>query len=153
MRKLHALQFFEQDMVGEKGYDSAILEVLTRHGAWIVSKSSNANTITHYLSSSAGDLPRAVEELEQRFPGAAVSAQPVSMVAVIGSDISEPGLVPRALKALENASVPMIAMQHQIRNVDVQFIVARDDFERATRALHAALVEETSAARSPRAAA
>lgn len=153
MRKLHALQFFEQDMVGEKGYDSAILDVLTRHGAWIVSKSSNANTITHYLSSSAGDLPRAVEELQERFPGAEVSAHPVSMVAVIGSDISEPGLVPRALQALEDAGVLMIAMQHQIRNVDVQFIVGRDDFERATRALHAALVEEPPAARSPRAAA
>ena len=153
MRQLHALQFFEQDMVGEKGYDSAILDVLTRHGAWIVSKSSNANTITHYLSSSACDLPRAIEELEQRFPGAAVSAQPVSMVAVIGSDLSEPGLVPRALQALDDAGVLMIAMQHQIRNVDVQLIVARDDFERATRALHAVLVEEPSTARSPRAAA
>jgi aspartate kinase len=152
MRKLHALQFFEQDMVGEKGYDSAILEVLTRHGAWIVSKSSNANTITHYLS-GAGDLPRVVGELEERFPGATVSLHPVAMVAVIGSDISEPGLVPRALRALEEAGVLMIAMQHQIRNVDVQFIVARDDFERATQALHAALVEEPSAARSPRAAA
>jgi aspartate kinase len=152
MRKLHALQFFEQDMVGEKGYDSAILEVLTRHGAWIVSKSSNANTITHYLS-GAGDLPRVVEELEERFPGATVSLHPVAMVAVIGSDISEPGLVPRALRALEETGVLMIAMQHQIRNVDVQFIVARDDFDRAARALHAALVEESSAARSPRAAA
>jgi aspartate kinase len=152
MRKLHALQFFEQDMVGEKGYDSAILEVLTRHGAWIVSKSSNANTITHYLS-GAGDLPCVVEELEERFPGATVSLHPVAMVAVIGSDISEPGLVPRALRALEETGVLMIAMQHQIRNVDVQFIVARDDFDRAARALHAALVEESSAARSPRAAA
>ena len=75
------------------------------------------------------------------------------MVAVIGSDLSEPGLVPRALQALDDAGVLMIAMQHQIRNVDVQLIVARDDFERATRALHAVLVEEPSTARSPRAAA
>src|SRR5690606_11824790 len=37
VRELHALQFFEQDMVGEKGYDSGILEALARHGAWIVS--------------------------------------------------------------------------------------------------------------------
>ncbi|RYG28656.1 MAG: aspartate kinase, partial [Burkholderiales bacterium] len=50
IRHAQALQFFEQDMVGVKGYDTAILEALSRHGAWIVSKSSNANTITHYLS-------------------------------------------------------------------------------------------------------
>ncbi|MCL6251600.1 aspartate kinase [Altererythrobacter sp. KTW20L] len=140
--EVHALQFFEQDMVGEKGYDSGILEVLTRHGAWVVSKSSNANTITHYLSGSTEVLPRVMEDLEQRFPGAAVTAQKVAIVAVIGSDISEPGLVPRALAALDAAGVMMIAMQHQIRNVDVQFIVACDDFEDATRALHRALVEK-----------
>src|SRR3546814_7903816 len=54
IRQIQALQFFEQDMVGIKGYDAAILDALTRHGVWIVSKSSNANTITHYLSASAG---------------------------------------------------------------------------------------------------
>lgn len=142
LREMHALEFFEQDMVGEKGFDSGILEVLTRHGAWVVSKSSNANTITHYLSGRAGALPKIVDDLEQRFPRATVTVQPVAMVAVIGSDISEPGLVPRALMALEQAGVVMVAMQHQIRNVDVQFIIACEDFERAIKALHAALVEK-----------
>ena len=142
LRELSALQFFEQDMVGEKGYDTGILEILDRHRAWVVSKTSNANTITHYLSGSAGKLQQIVGDLEQRFPGASVTAQAVAMVTVIGSDISEQGLVPRALQALEDAGVAMIAMQHQIRNVDVQFIIGRDDFARATKALHAALVEQ-----------
>lgn len=151
LRELHALQFFEQDMVGEKGFDSGILEVLTRHTPWIVSKASNANTITHYLSGSAAALPRVVDDLERRFPGATVSVQPMAMVAAIGSDLSEPGLVQRALRALEDAGVMVFAVQHQIRNVDVQFIIGRDDFEKATRALHSALVEEP--AESGRAAA
>ena len=153
VRELHALQFFEQDMVGEKGYDSGILEALARHGAWIVSKSSNANTITHYLTGKPSAIAAVVADLEQAFPGAAVSAQPVAMVAVIGSDISEPGLVPRALRALDEVGVPMIAMQHQIRNVDVQFIVAREDFDVAVRGLHSALVEEADSAADDRAAA
>lgn len=153
VRDLHALQFFEQDMVGEKGYDSGILEALARHGAWIVSKSSNANTITHYLTGQSSAIAAVVADLEQAFPGAAVSAQPVAMVAVIGSDISEPGLVPRALRALDEVDVPMIAMQHQIRNVDVQFIVAREDFDAAVRGLHSALVEEADTAADDRAAA
>lgn len=149
---VHALQVFEQDMVGEKGYDATILDTLTRHGAWIVSKSSNANTITHYLSGTdAAQMAAIVTDLEAIWPAAAVTMQPVAMVSVIGSDLSEPGLVPRALLALGDAGVGMIAMQHQIRNVDVQFIVARDDFERAVRTLHDALVEEP--ARSGRAAA
>lgn len=153
VRELHALQFFEQDMVGEKGYDSAILEVLARHGAWIVSKSSNANTITHYLTGSPSAIAKVVADLEDAFPGAAVTAQRLAMVSAIGSDISEPGLVPRALQALERAGILMLAVQHQIRNVDVQFVIERDDFDDAVRALHAALVEQPRASVSNREAA
>ncbi len=153
LRTVYALQFFEQDMVGEKGFDSAILEVLTRHGTWIVSKSSNANTITHYLSTNAATVARVVADLEAAYPGATVSSALVAMVSVIGSDISEPGLVPRALVALERAGVEMIAMQHQIRNVDVQFIVERDAFDTAVCALHEALVVGGAATARRRAAA
>src|SRR3546814_12041630 len=104
---MQALQFFEQDMVGVKGYDAAILDALTRHKLWIVSKSSNANTITHYLSAGAAAVNRAVAELQDRYPDAAITAQPVAMVSVIGSDISRPGLVPDALRALGDAGVAM----------------------------------------------
>lgn len=139
-RALFALQFFEQDMVGEQGYDAAILDVLSRHKAWIVSKSSNANTVTHYLSSSAAALRKIIEDLEIRYPTAAVTAHRVSMVSVIGSDISEPGLVAEAMTALTAAGIKVIGLQHQIRNVDVQFLVEPDDFEASVRALHDALI-------------
>ena len=141
IRQMQALIFFEQDMVGVKGYDSAILDTLTRHGLWIVSKSSNANTITHYLSASADAVAKAIADLQAAYPDAAISAQPVAMVSAIGSDIARPGLVPDALNALGEAGIAMIAMQHQIRNVDVQFIVGSGDFDAAVRALHHALVE------------
>src|SRR3546814_8460550 len=101
-------------MVGVKGYDAAILDALTRHGVWIVSKSSNANTITHYLSASADAVKKVIADLQKTYPDAAISAQPVAMVAAIGSDISRPGLVPHALRALDVAGIAMIAMQHQI---------------------------------------
>lgn len=141
VRQLQALQFFEQDMVGEKGYDAAILEALTRHGVWIVSKSSNANTITHYLSTDGATVARVIDDLQALYPDAAISAQPVAMVSAIGSDIARPGLVQDALRALAVAGIDIIAMQHQIRNVDVQFIVDTAQFDAAVRALHGALVE------------
>lgn len=67
IRRMQALQFFEQDMVGVKGYDAAILEALTRHNAWIVSKSSNANTITHYLATDSATITRILNDLQQRY--------------------------------------------------------------------------------------
>lgn len=139
-RSLFALQFFEQDMVGEKGYDAAILDALTRHRAWIVSKSSNANTITHYLSTKAAVVRAVIAELEGRYPTASITATPVAMVSVIGSDIGAPGLVADAMTALTTAGVQVIGMQHQIRGVDVQFVVEPRDFDAAVRALHEALI-------------
>ncbi|MEG6508350.1 aspartate kinase [Methyloligella sp. 2.7D] len=140
LRHMYAMQFFEQDMVGEKGYDAGILEVLTRHKAWIVSKSSNANTITHYLQGNSATVNAVVADLEERFPAAAITTQPICMVAVIGSDINRPGLVPTALDALGKAGVEIMAMQYQIRNVDIQFILDPADYEAAIKALHKALV-------------
>jgi aspartate kinase len=152
LRSLFALQFFEQDMVGEKGYDAAILEALTRHKAWIVSKSSNANTVTHYLSTGAATVRKIIEDLETRFPTAAVTAHTVAMVSVIGSDISEPGLVAEAMAALSEAGIKVIGLQHQIRNVDVQFLIEPADFEAAVRVLHDALIEGRDASADKRAA-
>jgi aspartate kinase len=139
-----ALEFFEQDMVGEKGYDAAILEALTRHRAWIIAKSSNANTITHYLRAGGHVVRRVVDELEQRFPAAGIATHAVSIVSVIGSDLARPGLLTEALVALADAGVTVMAVQHQIRNVDVQFIIARSDFEQAVRALHGRLVSPSA---------
>ena len=153
IRHAQALQFFEQDMVGVKGYDAAILQALTRHGAWIVSKSSNANTITHYLSADAAMVTRVIEDLQQSYPDAAISAHPVAMVSVIGSDISRPSLVADALRALDDEGIGVIAMQHQIRNVDVQFIVDVEHYDAAVRALHGALVERDEMAPEGRRAA
>ncbi|MDO8289841.1 MAG: aspartate kinase [Parvibaculum sp.] len=140
LRSLFALEFFEQDMVGEKGYDVAILDTLTKNKIWIVSKSSNANTITHYLASKSTAVRRVIADLEERFPSAEVSAHLVAMVSVIGSDISEPGLVANAMTTLSNAGIEVLGLQHQIRNVDVQFLIKPDDFDAAVRELHEALI-------------
>ncbi len=141
VRRMQALQFFEQDMVGVKGYDAAILDALTRHNVWIVSKSSNANTITHYLSTDSATITRVLADLQQRYPEASISAQGVAMVAIIGSDIGKPGLITDALHALADADIDVIAMQHQIRNVDVQFVIDVSQFDAAIRVLHRALIE------------
>ena len=45
-------------------------------------------------------------------------------------------------RALDAADITMIAMQHQIRNVDIQFIIDSRDFDKAVRVLHRALIED-----------
>ena len=70
-RSCRRCKFFEQDMVGEKGYDAAILDVLTPPRRLDRQQISNANTITHYLcGTDAAQIARIIADLEAAWPGA-----------------------------------------------------------------------------------
>lgn len=142
VRELQALEFFDQDMVGERGYDAGILQALSRHETWIVSKSSNANTITHYLAADVQTVGRVVDDLRLQHPTARIGIKPIAMVAVMGRSLPETSLISRAVDALRLSDIKIAAMQHQIQNVDLQIFIARKDFDRAVRALHAVFIED-----------
>ncbi|UYV38053.1 aspartate kinase [Rhodobacteraceae bacterium D3-12] len=136
-----ALELFEQDMVGVKGYDTAALEALRRHKVRIASKTSNANTITHYVEAPLKAVRRVISDLETTFPSANISARNVSIVSAIGRDLTGLKAFSRALISLENAEIDLIAAHQTPRNVDIQFVVPRTSVDDAVIALHAALVE------------
>ncbi|WP_424929725.1 aspartate kinase [Amaricoccus tamworthensis] len=140
--ELFALELFEQDMVGVKGYDSAILEVLTRHGVRIVSKVSNANTITHYVDTSMDVLRRVERDLSGIYPSAEVSTRAIAMASVIGRDLSGLSVLTRGLQAIAGSGLDCIGATQGPRNVDVQFILDRKDLNAVIAALHGALVKE-----------
>lgn len=142
---VYALELFEQDMVGVKGYDAAILEALTRHKAWIVAKTSNANTITHYLNAPLKVVRRVERDLAQRFPGADISARNLAVVSAIGRDLRGLKVLSRGLATLEDAGIDPVAVQQTTRNVDAQFIVPRERMDDAIRTLHAELVRPAEA--------
>lgn len=137
-----SLELFEQDMVGVKGYDASLLEALTRHNIRIVSKCSNANTITHYVDCERESLERAAEELRALYESAEIIIRPVAIVSVIGSDLDAPGLVARASGALAAADVALLGISQLTRRVDLQLIVPPEQFGPAVKALHARLIED-----------
>lgn len=139
---VHALELFEQDMVGVKGYDAKVLEVLTRHNVRIVSKASNANTITHYVDTPLKRVKRVQAELARHYPGAAVSVRALGLVAAIGRDISGLSVMRRGLEALDAEGIVPVGILQTSRSVDAQFVVPRDDMDRTTTALHRALVRD-----------
>lgn len=147
-----ALELFEQDMVGVKGYDATVLESLRRHKVRIISKSSNANTITHYVEASLKAVRRVTNDLEHAYPSAQVSARALSIVAAIGRDLSGVQALGRGLAAFDRAGVEVIAAHQTPRNVDVQFAVPRASAETAVAVLHGALIPETGAVQTSKAA-
>ncbi|NDR56812.1 aspartate kinase [Aliiruegeria sabulilitoris] len=140
-----ALELFEQDMVGVKGYDAAILDALTRHNVRIVSKISNANTITHYVDASLKSMRRVESDLSALYPQARISAHKLALVSVIGRDLSGLQTLARGMQALSAAGLEPLGACQGPRNVDTQFILDRSDRSVAIRSLHAAFVEDSEA--------
>jgi aspartate kinase len=142
---VYALEFLEQDMVGVKGYDAAILDVLQRHRARVITKSSNANTIVHYLEGSPKVVKRVVNSLNERFESAQISTRKVAIVSAIGSDLNVRGLTAKAVAALSSGSVDILGVHQLLRDVDIMFVINERDYQRAVSALHHALIERDSA--------
>ncbi|MGM0585723.1 MAG: aspartate kinase [Pseudomonadota bacterium] len=136
-----ALEVFEQDMVGVKGYDASILEALTRHDVWIVSKTSNANTITHYVNAALKAVNRVERQVTEIYPSSEVTVRRVGMVCAVGACLAGLEVPRRGLEALSEAGIEPLGVQSAARQVDVQFVVPEPRMEDAVRALHAALVE------------
>ena len=106
-----------------------------------IAKNTNANTITHYVSSRQNGLKACLEDMHREFPNAVISVREVAIVAAIGSNMKLPGFLSRAAKALAGADINILALDQCMRQVNMQFIIDRKDFEAAQIALHRELVE------------
>ena len=139
---VYALEVFDQDMAGNSyDYDRSIVEVIKRFGAHIVSKDVNANTITHYLNTNIKTVRRIRKELEQRYPESEIDQQKVAIVSAIGSDMQIPGILAKAVSAVAERRVSVLAIHQSMRQVDMQFIVSESDYTQTICGLHSALVE------------
>ena len=136
-----AIEVFDQDMQGEPGSDRRILEVLGRFKVHFVSKDTNANTITHYVDSTLKHVKRVVRALKDEFPNAEISTRKVAIVSAIGSDIKVSGILARSVKALADEDISVLALHQCMRQVDIQFVVDEDAYEKTIVALHGALIE------------
>ncbi|HPO89787.1 MAG TPA: aspartate kinase [Victivallales bacterium] len=137
-----AVEVFDSDMVGQSGYDYSLLKYFAEANISYIAKNTNANTITHYIPEKSPGLEKCIEGIKKGFESVSVEVSKVAIVSVIGSNMKIPGFLSRAAKALAQAGVNILALDQCMRQVNMQFIISREDFERAQIALHAELVEK-----------
>ncbi|MBJ7536863.1 aspartate kinase [Marinomonas transparens] len=141
-RGVYAVELFDQEMAGEiDQFDVSILEVLNQFNAHIIAKDINANTITHYLAINLKTLKRIMRFLKERFEGAEITQRKVAIVSAIGSDMKTTGMLAQAVKAIAEQEVNVLAMHQSMRQVDMQFVVDEEDYEKTICSLHKELVE------------
>ncbi|MCE0505750.1 MULTISPECIES: aspartate kinase [unclassified Roseivivax] len=131
-----ALELFEQDMVGVKGYDAKTLQVLTKHGLRIVSKTSNANTITHYVDAPLSAMRSVENELSEAYPNSDINIRSTAIASVIGRDLRGLHVLERGLAALREGKIDVISAHQTTRTVDAQFVVDREDRDACVKILH-----------------
>ncbi|EDM25818.1 aspartate kinase [Lentisphaera araneosa HTCC2155] len=136
-----AIEVHDPDMVGESGYDFRIMEVFAKHKVSYTAKNTNANTITHFLPEK--DVKEQfMLDLKANFQGAEVSMKEVAIVSAIGSNMNKPGFLSRSAEDLAQNQINILAVNQCMRQVNMQFVVERHDYEKALKSLHKGLVEE-----------
>ncbi|WP_375055163.1 aspartate kinase [Zobellella sp. DQSA1] len=142
-KNVYALELFDQDMMGKiESYDRSILAKLNLFKVQLITKDTNANTITHYLASNLKTVKRIQSVLTEKFPDADIGVRKVAILSAIGSDMHVPGILAKTVTALAAADISVLAIHQSMRQVDIQFVVAVSDYEQGVRSLHRCLVEE-----------
>ena len=137
-----AIEVMDSEMVGTVGYDLKLMQHMVDMGISYIAKTTNANTITHFVPQKNRHLPDCVKRIEAALPNAQIHTFPVAIVAVIGTNMSIPGFLSKAADALHKAKVNVLSLVQSTRQVNMQFIIARENFEIAQKALHKAFVED-----------
>ncbi|MEJ5243161.1 MAG: aspartate kinase [Desulfomicrobiaceae bacterium] len=134
--KVTCIEIHDTRMVGEVGFDLRIMQVLAAHGVSFICKATNANTIDVIINDR--DCQEALlADLRARFEQ--VHAIPVAIVCAIGSNIAQPGILAKAANALAKHGINILAISQTVRQTNMQFVVEREHFATAQRALHESL--------------
>lgn len=140
-RKVIAVEVHDPMMVGEVGFDLGIMQHLDRNKVSYILKSTNANSITFVLWDT-DKSKRLIEELTTNYYR--VITLPSSIVSVLGTNIALPGFLYRASKALYEEGINIESLGQSLNQVNMQFVVKRDCYEKAVVALNDAFVKDSA---------
>jgi aspartate kinase len=134
--KVVMIDIYDPLMVGTAGFDLHLMQAFYDHDVSYIFKATSANSISLLIWQK--DLkPALVEDLEARYEK--ITVENSAMVCLIGSNIDQPGLLARAAGALAQAGINIRSAGFALRKVNIQFIIAREDYKQAIIALNKAM--------------
>ncbi|MBN2813724.1 MAG: aspartate kinase [Bacteroidales bacterium] len=139
--KLMAIEIHDPLMVGQVGFDRNIMQIFERYHISYILKATNANSITQVIWEE--DMSDAlIEELKSRYYEVTVKA--VALVCTLGTNIAQPGIIAKATNALAVNGINVDALSQSLKQVNMQFVIGRDDYRKAIVALNDALCVKDS---------
>lgn len=134
--KVTAIEIHDPMMVGEVGFDRAIMEFFQKYRVSYILKTTNANSITQVVWESDA-TESLINELREKYYE--VTVKPVALVCALGTNIAMPGIIAKATAALSDNNVNIDAVSQSLKQVNMQFVIGRDDYKTAIVALNDAL--------------
>jgi aspartate kinase len=123
-------------MVGNVGSDMQIMQLFYQHNTSYTFKTTSANSITIVIWEN--DFKQElIDDLQALFEK--VTYEPVAMVCLLGTNMDQPGLLAKSATALAKSDINIISAGVALRKVNVQFLIARDQFKTAIIALNNAV--------------
>lgn len=134
--KVTAIEIHDPSMVGQVGFDRNIMQIFEQNNVSYILKATNANSITQVIwdEDITDDL---LSELKSKYHE--VTVKPVALVCTLGTNIAQPGIIAKATAALANNSINVDALSQSLKQVNMQFVIGRDDYKKAIVALNDAL--------------
>jgi len=131
--KLLMIDVYDPLMVGAVGSDLKIMKIFSDHHISYTFKATSANSISVVIWER--DFGRKlISDLEDDFEK--VTVDEVALVCLLGTNMDQPGLLAKSALVLTESGVNIKSAGFAIRKVNIQFIVAREDFKEAIVALN-----------------
>ncbi len=126
--KVVVCEIFDSTMVGEVGADLNMMKILEKHHISYIMKATNANSISVVLWED--DIDKSlVSELSDNFKR--VTIKEVAIMCLIGSNISKPGVLAKAVNVLAKNSINVLCVSQSLRQVNIQFVIERENYNKA----------------------
>ena len=131
--KVTAIEIHDPLMVGEVGTDLKIMEIFSKYNVSYILKSTNANSITQVVWDH-DVMEEMIEELKALY--SFISVKKVALVCVLGTNIAQPGILVKAAGALSGNNINIDAVSQSMQQVNMQFVINREDYKKAIKALN-----------------
>jgi aspartate kinase len=134
--KVMIIDIYDPSMVGTPGSDLQIMQMFFRFNVSYSFKATNANSISIVIWEKDFNK-KLIHELEENFEK--VTVEKAAMVCLIGSNMDRPGLLAKSASALAENNINIKSAGFALRKVNIQFLIAREDFNTAIIALNKAM--------------
>ncbi|SEO82487.1 aspartate kinase [Mucilaginibacter sp. OK283] len=131
------IDIYDPSMVGNVGTDFHIMQLFYKYGVSYTFKATSANSISIVIWDKDFNK-KLIQELEDDYEK--VTVEKMAMVCLIGSNMDQPGLLAKSATALAQKGINIKSCGFALRKVNIQFLVAREDFAEAIKALNKAMI-------------